>query len=78
MSQSFMPSDGNGTPDFLSVINAEVNKVEPRILALPAPSTEQQSPQSPVAQSARQHYFLHKNVRPANIHYPYNRNLYNS
>ena len=49
MSQSFMPSDGNGTPDFLSVINAEVNKVEPRLLALPAPSMEQQSPQSPVA-----------------------------
>ena len=52
MSQSFMPSDGNGTPDFLSVINVEVNKVEPRLLALPAPSMEQQSPQSPVAQLA--------------------------
>ena len=38
MSQSFMPSDGNGTPDFLSIINAEVNKVEPKILVLPAPS----------------------------------------
>ena len=50
MSQSFMPSDGKGTPDFLSVINAEVNKVEPRILALPAPSMEQQSPRSPVTQ----------------------------
>ena len=53
MSQSFMPSDGNGTPDFLSVINAEVNKVEPRVLALPAPSVEPQSPQSPVAQLTR-------------------------
>lgn len=52
MSQSFTPFDGNGTPDFLSVINAEVNKVEPRILALPAPSVEQQSPRSPVAQLA--------------------------
>ena len=50
MSQSFMPSDGNGTPDFLSIINAEVNKVEPKILVLPAPSVEQQSPRSPVAQ----------------------------
>ena len=55
MSQSFMPSDGNGTPDFLSVINAEVNKVEPRILALPAPSVEPHSPRSPVAQFGLPH-----------------------
>lgn len=29
MSEQIMPFDGNGQPDFLSVINAEAEKVEP-------------------------------------------------
>lgn len=41
MSELIMPFDGNGQPDFLSVINAEAEKVEPTIKVPSTPSTEQ-------------------------------------
>lgn len=32
MSEHIMPFDGNGQPDFLSIINSEAEKVEPSLL----------------------------------------------
>ena len=44
MSTQIMPFDGNGQPDVLSLINAEVEKVKPANMALPTPPDGQ--PQS--------------------------------
>ena len=46
MSEHIMPFDGNGQPDFLSIINSEaekvepVNKVPPNLSAVQAPALE--------------------------------------
>lgn len=47
MENVITPFDGNGQPDVLSLINAEASKVEPRNLALPAPSVELAPPLLP-------------------------------
>lgn len=41
MSEHIMPIDGNGQPDFLSIINSEAEKVEPNNKVPPTPSTVQ-------------------------------------
>ena len=41
MESTITTVDGNGQPDFLSLINAEVEKVEPAIMAPPSPSENQ-------------------------------------
>ena len=44
MESTITTVDGNGQPDFLSLINAEVEKVEPAIMAPPSPSENQSIP----------------------------------
>lgn len=44
MESTITTFDGNGQPDFLSLINAEVEKVEPAIMAPPSPSESQSIP----------------------------------
>lgn len=44
MESTITTFDGNGQPDFLSLINAEVEKVEPAIMAPPSPPENQSIP----------------------------------
>lgn len=44
MESTITTFDGNGQPDFLSLINAEVEKVEPAIMAPPSPPESQSIP----------------------------------